>query len=104
MGAFAWVLIALAVIIGGYIIDYQKNKLKWQDKSSQTTDDLEEIRSLLHQMKKRIENLEAIAANDPDSFKSESMDPLDRIEINEEENIKKDNENRVSNLAKSKGD
>ena len=104
MGAFGWVLIVLVAIIGGYIIDYQKNKLKWQDKSSKTTEDLDEIRTLLHQMKKRIENLEAIAASDPEGFKSESSDPLDRIKIDEEEQIKNENEKKVSNLAKEKGD
>jgi|SRR6056297_2575146 len=104
MGAFGWILIALAAIIGGYIIDYQKNKLKWQDKTSKTSDDLDEIRTLVHQMKKRIENLEAIAANDPQEFKSKSSDPLDRIEIDRDEQIKNENQQKVSNLAKEKGD
>lgn len=104
MGAFGWILIALAVIIGGYIVDYQKNKLKWQDKSSKTAEDLDEIRTLVHQMKKRIENLEAIAASDPEEFKSKTSDPLDRIEIDRDEQIKKENERKVSNLAKEKGD
>jgi len=104
MGAFGWILIALAAIIGGYIVDYQKNKLKWQDKSSKTAEDLDEIRTLVHQMKKRIENLEAIAASDPDEFKSKSSDPLGRIEMDRDEQIKKENEQKVSNLAKEKGD
>ncbi len=104
MGAFSWVLIVLAVIIGGYIIDYQKNKLKWQDKSSKTSDDLDEVRTLVHQLKKRIENLEAIAASEPEGFRSKSSDPLDRIKIDEDEEIKKENEQKVSNLAKEKGD
>ena len=104
MGALGWILIALAAIIGGYIIDYQKNKLKWQDKTSKTSDDLDEIRTLVHQMKKRIENLEAIAANDPQEFKSKSSDPLDRIEIDRDEQIKNENQQKVSNLAKEKGD
>ena len=104
MGAFSWVIIVLVVIIGGYIIDYQKNKLKWQDKSSKTSEDLDEIRTLVHQMKKRIENLEAIAASEPEEFKSKSSDPLDRIEMDGDEHIKKENEQKVSNLAKEKGD
>ncbi|MDZ7754887.1 hypothetical protein [Rhodohalobacter sp.] len=104
MGAFGWILVALAAIIGGYIVDYQKNKLKWQDKSSKTAEDLDEVRTLVHQMKKRIENLEAIAASDPNEFKSKTSDPLDRIEIDRDEQIKKENERKVSNLAKEKGD
>lgn len=104
MSAFGWIIVALAAIIGGYIIDYQKNKLKWQDKSSKTAEDLDEIRTLVHQMKKRIENLEAIAASDPDEFKSKASDPLDRIEMDRDEQIKNENQQKVSNLAKEKGD
>lgn len=104
MGAFMWALIVLAVIVVGYIFDYQNNKMKWQAKSSRNENDLEEVRTLLTQMKKRIENLEAIAAADPESFKSKPTDPLDQIEMNENENISKDNQNRVSKLAKSKGE
>jgi hypothetical protein len=104
MGAFGWIIVALVAIIGGYIIDYQKNKLKWQDKSSKTAEDLDEVRTLVHQMKKRIENLEAIAANDPEEFKSKSSDPLGRIEMDRDEQIKNENQQKVSNLAKEKGD
>ncbi len=104
MSAFGWFLIILAAIIGGYIIDYQKNKLKWQDKSSKTAEDVDEIRTLVHQMKKRIENLEAIAASDPEEFKSKASDPLGRIEMDRDEQIKNENQQKVSNLAKEKGD
>lgn len=104
MSAFGWIIVALAAIIGGYIIDYQKNKLKWQDKSSKTAEDLDEIRTLVHQMKKRIENLEAIAASDPEEFKSKASDPLGRIEMDRDEQIKNENQQKVSNLAKEKGD
>jgi hypothetical protein len=104
MGAFGWIIVALVAIIGGYIIDYQKNKLKWQDKSSKTAEDLDEVRTLVHQMKKRIENLEAIAASDPEEFKSKSSDPLGRIEMDRDEQIKNENQQKVSNLAKEKGD
>ncbi|WP_141691565.1 hypothetical protein [Rhodohalobacter halophilus] len=101
MGSFMWALIVLAAIVGGYIIDYQKNKMKWQTKSSRTEDDLDEMRTLLHQMKKRIENLEAIAAADPEEFSSGSKrDPLQQIEIDDEESIKEENRRSVSNKAK----
>lgn len=104
MSAFGWIIVALAAIIGGYIIDYQKNKLKWQDKSSKTAEDVDEIRTLVHQMKKRIENLEAIAASDPEEFKSKASDPLGRIEMDRDDQIKNENQQKVSNLAKEKGD
>jgi hypothetical protein len=104
MSGFIWILIPLVVIVGGYIIDYQKNKLRWQARNTQADDELEEMRKLVFQMKKRIENLEAIAAGDPAGFKRENKDPHEIIEIPDEEQIKKENETTVAKMAKTKGE
>lgn len=98
-----WILIPIVAIIGGYIIDYQKNKLKWRAKNSQTDEQVEDLRKLVSQMKKRIENLEAIAAGNPGDFRQSDADPLDRIEIDEQDSIKKENEKNVADMAKVKG-
>lgn len=102
MNGFLLGLIILAAIVGGYIIDYQKNKVKWQKKNTHLDDEVDELRTLVHRMKKRIENLEAIAAGEPDDFKAEQADPLDRIKVEDE--IKTENEKKVSRIAKSKGE
>lgn len=104
MSGLIWILIPLVAIIGGYIIDYQKNKLKWKASNSQTDTELEELRKLMFQMKRRIENLEAIAAGDPVDFKVREGNSMDRIELPEMDEIKKENENSVANMAKTKGE
>jgi hypothetical protein len=104
MSGIIWILIPLVAIVGGYIIDYQKNKLKWQQKNTQSDEELEELRKLMFQMKKRIENLEAIAAGDPSEFKSREMDPQSIIEIVDSNQIKRENELNVAKMAKTKGD
>ncbi|MDZ7691685.1 MAG: hypothetical protein U5K69_11275 [Balneolaceae bacterium] len=48
------------------ILDYQKNKMKMMNQGRQNEQEVEEIRKLVDSLKKRIENLEAIAAGDPD--------------------------------------
>lgn len=96
-------LIILTAIIGGYLIDYQKNKLEWQSKNSKQDEEVDDLRKLVQQMKKRIENLEAIAAQNPEDFKKSDSNPRDFIEIDDEETIKKENQQKVANQVKSKG-
>lgn len=99
MSAFIWLLIPLTAIVGGYIIDYQKNKLKWQSKNSQQTEELDELRKIVLQMKKRIENLEAIAVEDSSGFN----ETFGRIEIDHKD-LKTENEQNVAKMAKEKGE
>lgn len=96
--------IVLTAIIGGYLIDYQKNKLKWQSQNSKQDEEVDDLRKLVQQMKKRIENLEAIAAQNPDDFKMGDANPREFIEIDDEDSIKHENIKKVANQAKSKGD
>lgn len=104
MSGIIWILIPLVAIIGGYIIDYQKNKLKWRSQNNQTDNELEELRKLMFQMKKRIENLEAIAAGEPDNFDVRNKNPHDIIEVPDSDQIKNENKKTVENLAKTKGE
>lgn len=97
-------VIILTAVIGGYLIDYQKNKLQWESKNSKQDEEVDDLRKLLQQMKKRIENLEAIAAQHPDEFKRNDANPRDFIEINEQESIKRENRKKVANQAKAKSD
>ncbi|MEX0646320.1 MAG: hypothetical protein WEA56_03170 [Balneolaceae bacterium] len=98
-----WVLIPLVAILGGYIIDYQKNKLKWQSENHQQSEEVDDLRKMVLQLKKRVENLEAIATEDPSDISSTGADPLGRIEI-DNEGLKNENEQNVARMAKTKGD
>lgn len=100
MSAWIWVLIPLVAIIGGYIIDYQKNKMKWQNQTSSNEKDLEEIKQLMQLMKKRIENLEAIAAGDPADFSKSGSKNWDKVEIDDRETQKEKNRSEVEKFAR----
>ena len=75
--AFIWVLIPLfglsiplAKIIGSYIIKYQKNKLQYGSNNhsseifQEMKNSLEHQSSKIEQLQQRIENLEAVIADD----------------------------------------
>jgi len=104
MSAWIWVLIPIVAIIGGYIIDYQKNKLKWQNQTSSNEADLEEIRLIIQQMKKRIENLEAIAVHDPGDFSNAAKESYQNIEIDDYEETSDKHRSEVERMAKNKGE
>lgn len=104
MSAWIWVLIPLVAIIGGYIIDYQKNKLKWQNQTNSNEAELEDLKKLTDKLKFRIENLEAIAANDPEEFTSQERNSFSSIdiEVDERESQRDKNQSKVENIAKKK--
>lgn len=99
MTAWIWVLIPLVVIIGGFILEYQKTKMKMMTKSRQNEQEVDDVRKLVEALKKRIENLEAIAAGEPEDFKRGAGAGMSEIEITDE---KEENRNKVSKLANEK--
>ncbi|PWN05933.1 hypothetical protein [Rhodohalobacter mucosus] len=104
MSSFIWILIPLVAIIGGYIIDYQKNKLKWQSRYNRTDEEVDDLRDVVSSLKQRIENLEAIAAGSPETFSDYHSDSYDRIDFEKANSIKSENEQTVAKKAKMKGD
>jgi len=94
-----WVIfIVIVSVIGGFIIEYQKNKMQMMNRSSQNEEELDDLRKLVDSLKTRIENLEAIAAGDPEEFKTGAGAGMKEIEI-EEMNHKEENKQKVSDLA-----
>lgn len=98
MAGWIWVLIPLVAIIGSFIIDYQKNKMKMMSQSQQNEEEVEDVRKLVNSLKNRIENLEAIAAGEPDDFKTGKGAGISEIEI-DETSIKEENQQAVSDIA-----
>lgn len=101
MAAWIWVLIPLVAIIGGFIIEYQKNKMKMMTRSRQNEEEVEDLRKLVNSLKTRIENLEAIAAGEPDEFSTGAGRGIEEIEV-DESSTAKENRKEVSNLADKK--
>jgi hypothetical protein len=100
MASWIWVIIPIIAIVGAYIIDYQKNKLKWQAKNNQSEKELEEMRTMMHHLKKRIENLEVIVADSDVSLYSPN--PAEMIEIDDYASLKQENQQTVANMAQNK--
>lgn len=98
MAAWIWVLIPLVAIIGGFIIEYQKNKMAMMDRSRQNEEEVDDLRKLVNSLKGRIENLEAIAAGDPDELSTGAGRGMEEIEV-EEPSIEEKNQQEVSNIA-----
>lgn len=99
MAGWIWVLIPLVAIIGGFIIEYQKNKMKMMDRSRQNEQEVDDIRKLVNSLKTRIENLEAIAAGDPEEFSTGAGKGMEEIEVDERD-LKEENKQEVSDIAK----
>jgi len=79
-------------------MEYQKNKMKMAKMGHQNEEEVEELRKYVNKLKKRIENLEAIAAGDPEEFKKGSGLGMKEIEIDEPE-PKEQNEADVSKIS-----
>lgn len=93
-----WVLVPLVAIVGWFIIEYQKNKMAMMNRSRQNEEEVDDLRKLVNSLKTRIENLEAIAAGEPDDFKTGAGAGMQEIEIDETDH-KEENRQKVSNLA-----
>lgn len=57
-------LIVLAAILGGYIIDYQKTRLKWMSKHGEIGKESEDLKNEIKRLTRRIEHLEAIVSDE----------------------------------------
>ncbi|HET6528472.1 MAG TPA: hypothetical protein VFG39_06945 [Balneolaceae bacterium] len=97
--SWIWVLIPLVAIIGGLITEYQKNKMKMMEQNRQNEEEVGDVRKLVNSLKTRIENLEAIAAGEPEDFKTGAGKGMEEIEIDEEPSITQENSEQVSNIA-----
>lgn len=99
-----WVIIPLVAILGSFYLEYQKNKMKMMQQGSQNEEEVEDLRKYIDKLKTRIENLEAIAAGEPDTFKTGAGLGVKEIEI-DEPNLKKENQaevGRISNHLRNK--
>lgn len=95
MASWIWVLIPLAAIIGGMILEYQKHKMKMMSRTDHYAQELSDFKKLIENMRSRIENLEAIAAADPQEFKEQKKTDVGMDDISVEE----ENQKQVRNLA-----
>lgn len=93
-----WIWVAIIAIVGSFIVEYQKNKMKMMNRSRQNEEEVDDLRKLVNSLKTRIENLEAIAAGEPDDFKTGAGAGMKEIEIDEMD-PKAENQKKVSDIA-----
>jgi len=100
----SWVIVALVAIIASSITSYFENAKKTGNVRADLEKEIEGVNKKMQQIVKRIENLEAIAANDPDGFKRTEWDTssieFEQDEWRGDENTKEIN--RMANHLKNK--
>lgn len=98
MSGMIWVLIPLAAIFGWIFIEYQENKMKMMQNSDQNKEDVEKLQNQLKRLQKRIENLEAIAAEAPSDFTRNRDINYSEPDMNQSDSAS-ENEMKVSDMA-----
>lgn len=63
-----YAVIAIVSIAGGLFLRYREQELEMEKKARGSSRELNELRQMVHGLKSRIENLEAIAAEDNETF------------------------------------
>lgn len=96
-------LIIMTAILGGFFLEYKSDKKELSGVNKKQEEEINDLRKLVQQLKKRIENLEAIAAEMPEEFEGGGSNPRNIIEMDEDP-IVHENRKKVAERAKSKTD
>jgi hypothetical protein len=93
-------IVAIVAIAGGMIYAYKEKELEMEEKRLGSSRELNELRKIVHNLKSRVENLEAIASEE----KKRETSPLGEIEFEEGETVANDAENssRSGNKMRTK--
>jgi hypothetical protein len=95
-------IVAVASILIGAFSEYHKNKLKHQKMHAENRDTVRDLETQLASLRKRIENLEVIAASDSESFADRRKSIiLDDLETDEDEGDS-EHQRLVNELAKKR--
>ena len=91
-----WVaIVAIVVPLAGLLFAYKEKELKLEEKRYTSAKESHELRKMILSLKNRIENLEAIVAEQEEDLKGEIS--LDEIEINESQGSQSKQKPKVSN-------
>ncbi len=92
-----WAIIPIVAIVGGMILRYREQELKYELKARTSSQEVQELRKMIHNLKGRIENLEAIATEEATTKKDAQMGDIeikDDYYPSEEGNTEKKNKIR----------
>jgi hypothetical protein len=96
-------IIVVASLLFGAFSEYQKSKLKNIKAQSDNNEAFRDINTELASLRKRIENLEVIAASDSESFadRRKSIN-IDDIELDQDDEPESQHQKLVNELAKKR--
>lgn len=77
-------IVAIVAIAGGLIYAYKEEELKMEGKRLASSREIHDLRQIVHNLKSRIENLEAIATEEKRNSSRGQAKPLQDIEIEDE--------------------
>lgn len=88
-------IVAIVAIVGGLLYAYKEQEMKLEEKRLGNSREINDLRKIIHNLKSRIENLEAIAAEEKNRSSQSESRPLSEIEI-EDEVERQNNDNTSS--------
>ncbi|WP_020403525.1 hypothetical protein [Gracilimonas tropica] len=77
-------IVAIVAVGGGLIYAYKEKELEMEEKRMGSARELKELRQIVHNLKSRVETLEAASAERRSSPSDDTKSPLGEIEIEEE--------------------
>ncbi|MEX0843720.1 MAG: hypothetical protein WD022_00490 [Balneolaceae bacterium] len=93
-------IVALVAIVGGLFYAYKEQELKMEERRMGSSRELNELRQIVHNLKSRIENLEAIAAEEKKRPSAKDVNPLGDIEFDDE--VDGQNADNISSRTKNR--
>lgn len=95
-----YALIPMIAIIGGLVYAYKEKELEMEEKRMGSSRELNEMRKIVHNLKSRVENLEAIVIEERGKASGEASNPLSDIEIEDE--VEAQNSDNIGSKKKNR--
>lgn len=93
-------IVAIVAIGGGLLFAYKEKEMEMEEKRMGSARELNEMRQIIHNLKSRVENLEAIAAEDKGATSRKDSNPLGEIEIDDE--VERQNSDNIGRSGKAR--
>lgn len=93
-------VVAIVAIGGGLLFAYKEKEMEMEEKRMGSARELNEMRQIIQNLKSRVENLEAIAAEDSRSTSQKEANPLGEIQIDDE--VERQNNDNIERSGRTK--
>ncbi|HBQ61434.1 MAG TPA: hypothetical protein DD671_17955 [Balneolaceae bacterium] len=96
-----YAIVAIVSVAGGLFYAYKEKEMELEGKRMGGARELNELRQVVHNLKSRVENLEAIVTEERSSRSDHNSDGLGDIEIDEEERPSDSDSSSIKNNLRS---